>query len=234
MPFLIQFLLFYTFTVSTFASDNVIKLITGKAYNKKNKLIYTEKHIETYSKNGALLSLNTKYYDLDEKLFAELNSDFTNYDYLPDHKYEDSRMKRTDGTRSVKGKKQIVAFAKANENSKLKEKTFDATDDLISGQGFYAYFYKNFDNLKNIKKALYIKFLIPMQQAKYSFYIEKHSSNENSLVFRIKFSNWFIRMLAPYIQLTYDIKTKKLLEFKGPSNVPGEDGEIQNVTIKYD
>lgn len=218
----------------SFANTNNTKLIMGKVYDRENQLVYTEQHTEKYSNEGKLLSINTVYYDPSKKPFAKLNSDFVKNPYAPDYKYEDERMSRYDGIKSIKGKDTIIAFAKPNKDKDLKEKEFRISEDLVSGQGLYSYVYANFDKLLNMKKSIYVDFLVPMQQEKYAFILEQSSKTEEQVVYKIKFRNWLVRLFAPFILVTYDIKTKMLLEYQGPSNVPGKEGEVQNVVIKYE
>lgn len=206
----------------------------GKAYSNKGKLLYIEKHYESFS-GDRLISLSTEYYkSSSSKKFASLYSDFRQNHYVPTYKYEDSRLNRRDGVRHLASLGEVAAFAKADNKSPQREKNFKIEPNLISGQGLYSYFHKNFDKLLNMKQPIFVEFLIPMNLDKYKFKIEQYSKTKDKVTYRIKFKNWILRMFAPYIEVVYAIKTRRLLQFRGPSNVPDDKGKMQNVVIKYD
>ena len=49
----------------------------------------------------------------------------------------------------------------------------------------------------------------------------------------LKLANWFLGVFAPELQLTYDKKNKKLLQYQGVSNIKDDSGSNQDVTIRY-
>ena len=49
----------------------------------------------------------------------------------------------------------------------------------------------------------------------------------------IRISNWFLRLFAPKLELRYDIAEKKLLYYKGISNILDDKRKLQNAEIFY-
>jgi hypothetical protein len=51
---------------------------------------------------------------------------------------------------------------------------------------------------------------------------------------KVDIQNPFLRLFAPSLKIQYDPKTRHLLKYEGLSNIPNDNGKIQNVTITYD
>jgi hypothetical protein len=49
----------------------------------------------------------------------------------------------------------------------------------------------------------------------------------------VEIDSWFLRLFAPKLELTYDIKNKRLARYKGSSNLQSDKGDIMNVEIIY-
>jgi len=227
--------IFLVFLISTVSAVQVLaktEISHGKAYNQKNQLLYTEKHVTQFDKTK-MIKLETTYYDLTKKQFAKLSSDFTERPYLPDYTFSDSRFGREDGVRKSLVDNKITAFARKTKNSDTKTSDFRVTPFLITGQGLHSYMNQNLDMLVKKKQSTPIEFLIPMNQKSYKFEIVKLSVNENQAVFKVKIKSWVLSLFAPYLQVTYELSTKRLLVFEGPSNIVSDEKKSQNVKIIY-
>jgi hypothetical protein len=227
------FLLIFVLALGFSSAEAKTRESVGKAYSSNGALLYVEKHIETFAQDN-LVSLKTRYFKPSEIVpFASLDSNFKEHPYVPEYEFKDSRINRSDGVRHLASENKVIAYAKADGSSKKKEKTFTEQPNLISGQGLYSYFHKNFDELLNMEKPKTVDFLIPMEQAKYKFIVERHSKTKDKVTYRVKFNNWFIRLFAPYIEVMYSIKDKRLLQYRGPSNIPSLKEDMDSVVIKY-
>jgi len=227
------FLSLIFFTFSLYAVDKNVEISYGRALDSKSgELLYSEKHT-TQFQGGKIVSLQTEYFDLNKKKFAELKSDFTVHPYLPEYTFKDSRFGREDGTRNVAGGKKIEVFAQPKKGAKLKTKTIDFEPMLITGQGLHSYMNANLPKLVTQDSSTDIDFLIPMNQKAYSFEIKKMDVKDDKAVFKVKIKSWFLSMFAPYLKVTYERKSNRLLVFEGPSNINSKDNETQNVKIVY-
>jgi hypothetical protein len=204
----------------------------GKAYDEKNQLLYTEKHV-TQFKESRMVSLKTTYYDLNKKQFAKLSSDFTERPYLPDYIFSDSRFGREDGVRKSTVENKITVFARKTTNSETKTSDFKVKPLLITGQGLHSYMNQNLDMLVKKKDSTPIEFLIPTNQKSYKFEIVKLLVDKNKAVFKVKIKSWVLSLFAPYLKVTYELSTKRLLVFEGPSNIVSDEKKSQNVKIVY-
>ena len=68
----------------------------------------------------------------------------------------------------------------------------------------------------------------------YQFRLRKTTSTNNILNLILEFDNWFFRLFFPKIELSYNIKDKKIISYYGPSNILDHKGNSQNVYILYD
>jgi hypothetical protein len=224
-------LIFCTFKV--WAEDPKPEVSYGRSLDSKTgELLYTEKHTTEF-KEGRIMSLHTEYYNLKQEKFAELKSNFKLNPYLPEYTFKDSRFGREDGTRNLKDGKKVEVFAKKNKDSDIKTTTMTVTPMLITGQGLHAYMNANLDKLIKKDSDTDIDFLIPMNQKSYNFEIRKLSVKDGKAIFKVKIRSWFLSMFAPDLEVTYEVKTRRLLIFEGPSNINSDSNDTQNVKIVY-
>ena len=57
--------------------------------------------------------------------------------------------------------------------------------------------------------------------------------HQAQLCLEINLDSWLLGMLVPPIELAYSRENRKLLRFRGVSNIKGENGESLNVDIYY-
>lgn len=205
------------------------KSFLGKAYKDKERkiLLYTEKHTAFYQ-DGVLQKSTNDYFDPEGKKFAELNSDYTMSVLLPTYSFRDFRKDHEEGVLFEDGEYFIY---KKEKNKSLKKKKIKKTENLFSCQGWHYYL---IENLKEIEeKALKMRLIFPSKLDYYFFRAKSKRSDENSLTIRLEFQNWFIRLFAPYLEITYDKKSKNIKSFYGASNILTDKGKLQNVYIDY-
>jgi len=224
-------LVFCTFNLQ--AAELLTEVSYGRALDKDSgEMLYSEKHTSKFEK-GRIISLHTEYYNLKKEKFAELKSDFSVNPYLPEYTFTDSRFGREDGTKNIEGGKKIEIFAKAKKGDDLKKIVMKVTPMLITGQGLHSYMNANLDKLIKKESSTDIDFLIPMNQKDYNFEIKKLDLKDGKAFFKVKIRSWFLSMFAPHLEVTYEVKTNRLLVFEGPSNINSDSNKTQNVKIVY-
>lgn len=62
---------------------------------------------------------------------------------------------------------------------------------------------------------------------------EKGACDGDELCLRVTLDSWFLAMLVPPIDLVYDRREQRLLQFRGTSNIRGADGGSLQVQIDY-
>lgn len=212
------------------ARESAREATIARAYldKEKRKPVYTEKHTAFY-KNGKLKTSHNDYFDLRGKKIAELNSDYSKSLMMPTYIFQDFRTGIEEGLRYTAGN--YLIFRK--EKGKPEEvKPLDNVESIFSCQGWHYYLIANLNQLK--KSPIKMKLIFPSRLDYYSFRIRPLDTTEDILTLRLEFDSWIIRLFAPHLDITYDRKKRKIVEYFGPSNIRTERGEIQNVYIVYE
>jgi len=204
--------------------------IIARAYLDKEKRmpVYTERHTAFY-KSGKLLTSNNDYFDLSGKKIAELNSDYSKSLMMPTYVFRDFRTGSEEGLLWKDG--QYLIFRKKKGESE-EVQPLDSVENIFSCQGWHYYLIANLNQLK--KSPIKMNLIFPSKLDYYSFRIRPLDTTENMLKLRLEFDNWIIRLFTPYLDITYDKRKRKIVEYFGPSNIRNDKGEIQSVYIFYD
>lgn len=205
-----------------------LKEQSARAYNQSGKLLYNEKHKIYFSKD-TLVKSETSYFDPEGKLFATLNSDYTLSLTTPTYIFHDFERKHKEGLR--KDRENYVIFSQDGANTE-KIKILKKKADIFSCQGWHYYILENFNLLE--KNKLDFSLVIPEQLDYLNVELSQVEKTKDELHLRLSAKNWFLRMFVPKIEIFYDIKSKKLLRYEGPSNILDSNGDIQIATIQYD
>jgi hypothetical protein len=70
----------------------------------------------------------------------------------------------------------------------------------------------------------------------YTFRIRRLGSatfKPDAVTFALEADNWLLRLLAPKLEVQYDLTTRRLISYRGPSNLLSDNRTVQNVTITY-
>ena len=228
----IIFLPLFLFTSITFA--DYTEKYKGIATNDKNEIIYIENHEATFFDNKKIKSAKTVYVNTKGKKIAELTSDFSKNLSAPTYKYTDFRHKTGHGIAYKDGKLQLIDYQKdGSSKTKFLNKKFSSNSIIVGGQGMHYYLRENFNKLKD-KKDVTVIFLTPGNLDYYNFLLNYIGVNKKGLVeLDIKISNLILRMFVSKLELQYEPKTKRLIQYKGLSNLSDDNDKMQAVTIKY-
>ncbi len=214
------------------ASGRIVEIVgTARA---GDKIAYVEKHKVEYADDGKLLHAETLYESPDGKPIAELKSDFTKSLTVPDHRVEDFRTGGVEGLRRERGKITLYDKAKGEpERTRVLDEK-DAEDRILVGcQGLNYFVLGHLDDGRPIT-SLPLRFLIPGKLDYYDFDMKEiDQPDKNIAEFEISIRNWFLSLFAPKLHAKYDRKTKRLVWYKGLSNIKNEEGKNQVVTIDY-
>lgn len=204
-------------------------VVTGKAY-RDNKLIYIEKHYPSVLNDGSYKSLKTEYLNPKDLKFAEITSDFSVDAFVPNVSFKDDRfglietVTKEKSTQKIKIEREIKQ-KKATEFLELKTSS-------ILGQGFHNFIVKNFDNI--LKNDVDVYFIITSKADQFHFKMYLAKKMDKEIIIKGKIDSFFLRAFVKEIELTYSYPSKRLLKFKGLSNLDDENGNSQNVEILYE
>jgi hypothetical protein len=142
-----------------------------------------------------------------------------------------------DGKSSVYGVRyqndEIVMYRKieGKEETKVVKDT-NKKKLLVAGQGLHYWILHNFDELL-ARKKIELLFLIPGKLDTYNFTLKLLKSTQDMAELEVEIDSWFLRLFAPKLELSYDIRKKRLAKYKGLSNLQTEKGDLMNVEIIY-
>ena len=212
------------------SADNVntVEQYWGVAKDSEGKVVYREKHTTRYM-NGRILTSVTNYIDPDGREIAMMESNYERSVPMPTYVFKDYRRKYEEGLRFRDGKYYIF-----NRDPKRgeKEKLLGDTKNVYSCQGWHYYVVNHLEELEK-DQAFTLKLIFPNKLRSYPFRIEKVSSSEDTMHVKVRFANRVISWLVPHLDLVYNKKERKLIEFQGVSNIFDADDNLQDVRIAY-
>jgi len=200
---------------------------------KNDLIVYTESHEVTYDKKNKLLKSKTIYKAPDGTILSELESDFSESHSLPTHTLKDFTSKRTYGIR-YENNEGIMFHQNPEENEKTKSTPTQNDDELlVAAEGLHYYILENFEFVLSEQK-IPIKFILPsvFDYFRFNLQVEKETPNE-IVEFSVKIKSFWLKLFAPKMILRYNKAQKKLLYYKGLSNIRDKNGDRQVVEINY-
>lgn len=211
------------------AAANVVKF-TGRAFNGAGGLEYVEHHTVRYE-DGMVSESKTIYLDPDNRQIGDLVSDYAEGPQYGSYQFRDLRARYEDGA-DVLGDR-IFVFRKSTPRKAKKTNELNRIDNQIVGQGFNHFIAYNLDAIA-AGQILHVRLVLPSRLSQYKFRIRLRKIADDTAYIRLEIDNWFLRLLAPYIDAEYSLKTKRLLRYEGISNLTDASGKHKKVVITYD
>jgi|GEM_PF-1374943 hypothetical protein len=226
--------LFYISNV--FGAQDYNKFV-GTAKNDAGKVVYYEDHQVEHNEQGQITRIQTRYLRPNDKkdIFARLESKFMTSSFVPVSTFEDFRNGHQEKT-SLENGKLIIVHSNTSTDKKSKE-SMKITSNMVMGQGYHNYIVSNLQEFKvNEKRTL--DFVVPAKQTYYKFdltYLGKKDEKSNLVTFRLDITNWFLSLFASKIEVDYDPKSKRLMGYRGLTNIEDDNGDNQslNITFQY-
>jgi len=215
------------------ASTDQVTVFRGVAKNERGEVVYTERHRLIYQ-DGRHLKNETRYLDPAGNEFAVLTSRFTSHPYVPNYRFVDKRFGRQDGA-EVAGNL-VRVYGQPSSGAARNEEMVTLKDNMITGQGLHFYIQDHLTELAALDQARKVEFLVPLQGEYFTFRIQRldrAAPEPGTVAFKITIDNWFMRLFAPELEVEYDLASKRLLSYRGASNLWDEQKNVQNVTITY-
>jgi hypothetical protein len=195
----------------------------GVARDKEGKFLYKETHLEKWQA-GEIISTVTRYFNQEDKEIAILSNDFTKSVSFPEFSFKNHEDLHEHG---VVFKDRQYEMYMINDGEK-KTKVYKPKDESVTGQGFHFSLVKKLDMLKLSDTGVF-DFVIPGRLTSYKFAYKVIKKTESEMTIKVSINNFFLRMIAPSMQLRYNSKTKRLIDYEGLSNIY----QKQSVKIVY-
>jgi hypothetical protein len=197
----------------------------GVAETPSGAFLYREHHEVTQS-GGVPVRAVTVYYDRSGREIGRLVSDFRSSPYAPAYRFKDVRAGKQESV-AVNGRHVDLAY-----QGEQKSLAVPGGEPLVVGQGLHHFARMNLDRLA--RETVTVRFVVPSRLDSYAFRIRPMAAPRPGVVrLRIEIDSWLMRQLAPYLEVDYDLTTKRLLSYRGVSNLEGPDGATQKVVIRY-
>jgi hypothetical protein len=210
---------------ASFAAD--LEVHWGDATNEQGELVYREKHSVT-REGGRVIGSLTEYVAPDGRVIATMESDYSQNISMPTYVFEDRIRGYREGLRKENGR--YVVFKQARDGTEETRAVTD-TDNVFSCQGWHYYLVNNLSALEQGNVDLNL--ILPSQLKALPFEIQKVRSEGNRIEAVLEFDHWLFRYFAPTLRLVYDNELKKLVEYRGISNILDVEGKRQDVRIVY-
>lgn len=211
----------------TFAQETEV-VYWGEARDDQDRLVYREKHITNYLDGRTERSL-TIYEDPTGREIATLESDYTRSLAMPTYVFKDYRRDYEEGLRFTDGA--YFIFSKDTKEGE-KEKRLKDPASVFSCQGWHYYVVENLDRIER-GDVFKVKLIFPNKLRAYDFKIEKVSSEGDTVRVKVKFANWLVSWAVPQLDLLYSKTERKLIDYRGVSNIFDENDDLQEVRITY-
>ena len=231
----ILFLSLFYFS-NVFGAQDYNKFV-GTAKNDAGEIVYYEDHQVEHNDQGQIIRIQTRYLRPNKKkeIFARLESKFLTSGFVPVSSFEDLRNGHQENTSLEDGELFIIHSNSSTE--KKSKKALELTSNMVMGQGYHNYIVSNLDDFEVDEKRV-LDFVVPAKQTYYKFnltYLGEKKENPDLVTLRLDITNWFLSLFASKIEVDYDPKSKRLMAYRGLTNIEDDDGDNQslNITFQY-
>jgi len=229
------FLLFIVMILVTGSTNYVKKNYSGSAFDLNNgKFLYKEFHEERYSEKKLSESI-TEYRDQQNKLLSQRVMVFKDDLTKPKFELQDFRSGYIEGS-EVLSNNEVKVYTRKNKESELEEKVLNPEEPFVIDGGLTYFFIKNWNSLMN-NETVEFNFITPAKLDYFRFRVSKNSiinlGARRGLQLKLEINSFILRAFVDPIYITYDLETKKILSYKGISNINNEQGKSYSVQIDY-
>ena len=220
---------------------------SGTAYSLDNdQILYREDHTLTM-KDGQPIERTTLYYDADNQLFAEKNtryrsqysnSDSTNSDSYnsgsdnsatPDFMLTDDRYGYSESMEQD-GKRWRVEYKEPEESGNKIHSKPEYTP--VIDAGFDEFVRAHWNDLME-GDTVNFSFAVPSRLEWIDFRLIPLAQKDGTLTVEMRLKSRWIAWLLDPVFLTYDIKSKRLLTYRGLTNIRTMNGDGIKAEIRY-
>ena len=204
----------------------------GEARTESGELFYTENHTITYDGKKPI-KIETIYKDKNNKEKGRLVSDLSFDPYCPPHQFQDISARRSSSVEYLVGKSQLrIRNDKPGQSTQERVLTIDELK--VCAQGAFFFMQDNISVFMN-NETRSLRFVVPPKLTHYGFRIRKINENaeKNEITLRIEIDNWLFRLFAPSIEADINTENRRLMQYRGASNLMGPGDRPVNVVITY-
>lgn len=210
-------------------NSNETKTYFGEAYSlEDNKFLYREEHVLEYV-DGSIAKRKVNYLDSTGELIVTKENKYLGLSHQPSYQLVDLR--RAYEEQAVVGQEKIKLVLNEKGKKTIEQKSVDVSN-LVVDAGFDHFIQLSWQDLIN-GKTIEFNFASVARQTIVEFELIPVRKDDDKLYLNMELASSWLAWLIPTIELEYDIKTKKLLRYKGLSNIQDKHGDGLYVDLKF-
>ena len=231
----LQWFLFAAALTSTFAAAATdTQRFYGYAYDlKTGKYLYTEVYREEVDK-GRWVSGETRYFASDGSAIGHKTLNFASNPYVPVYTLELPGVGYSEGISSVAGG--VISMFKESRENGRQDGTVKLSGPMAADSGFHSFLYDHLPELVT-GQTLNFRLAVAGQLDSFAFRVKKTGDTEfedKPAVQLLIEPDSLLRFMVDPLQVIYDPSTRRLLEYRGISNVINPaSGKAYNARIDY-
>lgn len=191
----------------------------GYAYDlKSNRYIYTEVHNQKVE-NGKWMGGTIDYYSADGTLFGKKTLDFTQDPFVPVYRLDLLKSGYMEGVTRASGPIELIKRVSKGEEEETE--SVKKQPMMVADSGFHSFIVANLPELLSGKKVAF-KFVVAGNLDAFKFSVQRIADTQYDGVKAARFivkPDSLISLLVDPLEVTYNVEQKKLLEYRGVSNV---------------
>lgn len=219
--------------LSSWTQADEAKRFYGYAFDlDDDRYLYTEVHVQNW-RDGRWSSGSIAYYAPDGTELGRKTLDFAADPYIPLYDYALPAQQYAEGITAIDAKR--VTLTKTSDG-KSKTETIERREPITGDSGFHNFLLAHFDELL-AGKTVTFTFIAAGNLDSYKFRARRiedtRFEDRPALRFKVE-ANSLLRLVAPDLVVTYDPDSRRLLEYRGPSNViDPQTGKVYDARIAY-
>ena len=215
------------FSSESMSAETLIYIGTAVSLDGE-KLLYREEH-ELRTEGQKPISREVRYFDSDGALFATKSNRYQATPTAPDFVLDDSRSDYRESV-SAQGNRWTFGFREAG---KADQRTVGKPDYTpVIDAGFDEFVRASWPRLMAGKTASF-SFAVASRLEWIDFRLIPLQQSGNTLDVEMRLKSRLLSWLLDPVQLTYDLKTQRLLRYRGLTNIRTESGEGIYAEIRY-
>jgi hypothetical protein len=153
----------------------------------------------------------------------------------PKFELKDFRTGYIEGS-EVLSNNEVKVYTRKDKESELEQKVLSPEEPFVIDGGLTYFFIKNWNRLMN-NETVEFNFIAPARLDYFRFRVSKNSiinlGARRGLQLKLEINSFILRAFVDPVYITYDLETKKILSYKGISNINNEQGKSYSVQIDY-